>query len=119
MRRDGCSCGISPQIHHNEADVVRSARPCGVDLAGFILVTHMKNSAETDLLKNNVICRLQSRLFIVPAKFMNRPGKTAFPKKSSMRIPIKSNFPGIIEVINGEKLIFVLEIIADQIFNNV
>jgi hypothetical protein len=28
-RRDGCSCGTSPQVHHNKADAVRSARPEG------------------------------------------------------------------------------------------
>ena len=32
-RRDGCSCGTLPQVHHNKADAVRSARPCGVNLA--------------------------------------------------------------------------------------
>ena len=34
-RRDGCSCGTSPQVHHNKADAVRSTRPWGVNLAEF------------------------------------------------------------------------------------
>ena len=42
-RRDGCSCGTSPQVHHNKADAVRSARPCGVNLAELFLLTFMKN----------------------------------------------------------------------------
>jgi len=28
-RRDGCSCGTSPQLRHNKADAVRSACPGG------------------------------------------------------------------------------------------
>ena len=42
-RRDGCSCGISLQIHHNKADAVRSACPRGENLAGFCLATFKNN----------------------------------------------------------------------------
>ena len=57
-RRDGCSCGTSLQVHHNKVDAVRSARPCGVNLAEFSLVTFKENGKKIGLSKNIVICRL-------------------------------------------------------------
>ena len=50
-RRDGCSCGTSPQVHHNKADAVRSARPCGVNLAEFFLITFKKNDKKIRLVE--------------------------------------------------------------------
>ena len=43
VRCDGCRCGTSLQILHNNEDVVRSPCPYGVNLAEFVLVTFMKN----------------------------------------------------------------------------